>query len=236
VTSSPLRHRTGTAPARRRHRALPALGLALGLALTTAGCSTEKSPTASPPADRVNSAATPPATDTPAAPPPGSGTPDTSGTSGISETSAAAAAPVRVTIPGIGVDTALMSLGLNGDRTVQVPPPEQGMTAGWYTGASVPGEPGPAVIIGHNATKYGPAVFKDLKKLAKGDEINVRNKAGKTLRFRVTAKETVKKTGFPSQKVYGLTKNRDLRLITCDGGFDAEGHPVDNLIVYATLA
>ncbi|WP_197359187.1 class F sortase, partial [Streptomyces clavuligerus] len=140
------------------------------------------------------------------------------------------AAPVRVTIPSVGVDSALMRLGLNKDGTVEVPPPAKGMTAGWYTGGAVPGEPGASVIIGHNSTVHGKAVFHDLKKIAKGAEVTVRNASGDTARFTVTHRETVSKKAFPTQRVYGATNGRELRLITCDGAFDAAGHPVDNLI------
>ncbi|MBT2401882.1 class F sortase [Streptomyces sp. ISL-100] len=144
-------------------------------------------------------------------------------------------APAQVTIPSIGVSSSLMRLGLNADGTVEVPPEEKGMTAGWYTGGPVPGEPGPAVIIGHNSTRLGKAVFHDLEDIAKGADIAVRNKQGKTAHFTVTGTETVSKNAFPTAKVYGESKGRVLRLITCDGAFDAQGHPVDNLIVYATL-
>ncbi|MFH9239995.1 class F sortase [Streptomyces anulatus] len=145
-------------------------------------------------------------------------------------------APSHLSIPSIGVRSALMELGLNADGTVEVPPAEKGMTAGWYTRGSAPGAPGPAVLIGHNDTRFGRAVFHDLKKIRKGAEVLVRDAAGKTLRFTVTGKETVGKKAFPTDKVYGPTKDSTLRLITCDGEFDAEGHPVDNLIVYGALA
>jgi sortase (surface protein transpeptidase) len=145
-----------------------------------------------------------------------------------------AANPVHVSIPSIGVDSSLMRLGLNEDGTVQVPPAEKGMTAGWYTGGAAPGERGAAVIIGHNDTRFGKAVFHDLKKIGKGADIAVRNDRGAELHFRVTGTETVSKKAFPTKKVYGATAERALRLITCDGAFDAQGHPVDNLIVYAT--
>ncbi len=143
--------------------------------------------------------------------------------------------PTEVSIPSIGVRSTLMELGLNADGTVEVPPAEKGMTAGWYRGGSVPGAPGPAVLIGHNDTRFGRAVFHDLKNIREGAAVLVRDGAGKTLRFTVTGKEAVSKKAFPTEKVYGPTKNSTLRLITCDGAFDAEGHPVDNLIVYGTL-
>ncbi|MFD4701742.1 class F sortase [Streptomyces niveus] len=146
------------------------------------------------------------------------------------------ATPVEVSIPSIGVTSALMELGLNPDGTVEVPPPEKGMTAGWYTGGATPGEAGAAVIIGHNDTRFGKAVFHDLKMITKGADITVGDSRGKSARFTVTDTESVGKDSFPTDKVYGATADRALRLITCDGDFDAEGHPVNNLIVYATLA
>ncbi|MFI6286610.1 class F sortase [Streptomyces sp. NPDC051018] len=191
--------------------------LALLLALTAAGCSSSTAPER-PSRDGASAASVPTAPDAAPGRPSGPAT----------------AAPVRVTIPAIGVDSSLMRLGLNGDGTVEVPPAEQGMSAGWYTGAAVPGEPGAAVIIGHNDTKYGRAVFHDLRKLTKGAEISVINAAGVTARFTVTGKEVVQKTAFPTQRVYGRVDDRVLRLVTCDGPFDPQGHPVDNLIVYAT--
>jgi LPXTG-site transpeptidase (sortase) family protein len=148
----------------------------------------------------------------------------------------APAAPAEVAVPSVGITSSLMELGLNTDRTVQVPPAEEGMTAGWYTGGAVPGEIGAAVIIGHNDTRFGEAVFHDLKKIKEGADITVTDKTGKALHFTVTATESVAKNAFPTEKVYGPTQERALRLITCDGDFDAQGHPVDNLIVYATAS
>ncbi|MFE4173160.1 class F sortase [Streptomyces sp. NPDC056909] len=145
------------------------------------------------------------------------------------------ATPTEVAIPSIGVTSSLMELGLNADRTVEVPPAEKGMTAGWYTGGAVPGEAGAAVIIGHNDTRYGKAVFHDLKKIAKGADITVTNDRGESAHFTVTGTESVGKDSFPTERVYGPTGDHALRLITCDGDFDAQGHPVNNLIVYATL-
>lgn len=142
--------------------------------------------------------------------------------------------PVHVSIPSIGVDSAVMRLGLNPDGTVEVPPPDKGMTTGWYTGGAVPGARGPAVLIGHNDTRYGRAVFHDLKKISKGADITVRDERGKEIHFKVTGRETANKKAFPTERVYGRTEGRVLRLITCDGTFDAQGHTLDNLIVYAT--
>lgn len=147
-----------------------------------------------------------------------------------------AAPPVSLSIASVGISTSLMSLGLNPDGSVEVPPADKGMTAGWYSGGPVPGAVGPAVLIGHNDTRYGRAVFHDLRKIAKGADITVTDSRGKAMHFTVTATESVSKKSFPTAKVYGPTSARALRLITCDGDFDANGHPVNNLIVFATLA
>ncbi|MGW3645115.1 class F sortase [Streptomyces sp. NPDC000878] len=146
------------------------------------------------------------------------------------------AAPAEVAVPSLGITSSLMELGLNTDGTVEVPPAEKGMTAGWYTGGAVPGAVGSAVIIGHNDTRFGKAVFHDLKKITKGADITVTDASGDAAHFTVTDTESVGKNAFPTEKVYGPTQDRALRLITCDGDFDAQGHPVNNLIVYATLS
>ncbi|THA67163.1 class F sortase [Streptomyces sp. A0958] len=200
-------------PARRT--ALPVSAcLALTALVALTGCSgnaPEKSPAKSPAA----------AAEAPAAPAPSA------------SEAANAQPPVHVSIPSLGVDSEVMRLGLNPDRTVEVPPADKGMTVGWYTGSAAPGEPGAAVLIGHNDTRYGRAVFHDLKKIAQGADIVVRDGRGTDIHFEVTGRETASKKAFPTARVYGHTTARALRLVTCDGAFDADGHPVDNLIVYA---
>ncbi|MFJ8845292.1 class F sortase [Streptomyces cyaneofuscatus] len=167
---------------------------------------------------------------------PPSSAPTPTATHGQPSSTDATAAPTEVTIPSLKIRSSLMRLGLNADGTVEVPPAEKGMTAGWYSGGSTPGAPGPAVLIGHNDTRFGRAVFHDLKDIRKGAEVRVRGGDGKSLSFTVTGKETVSKKAFPTERVYGATQSSTLRLVTCDGAFDAEGHPVDNLIVYAELS
>ncbi|OCC13560.1 class F sortase [Streptomyces sp. PTY087I2] len=207
---------------RRFRRTTAALLTAVAACVALAGCSSAE-PSAATAATPSASASARDTAGSASAAPPRTGEP-------------ARSAPREVSIPSIGVRSTLMELGLNADGTVEVPAAEKGMTAGWYRGGAVPGAPGPAVLIGHNDTRFGRAVFHDLKNIREGAEVLVRDGAGKTLRFTVTGKEAVSKKAFPTEKVYGPTKDSTLRLITCDGEFDAEGHPVDNLIVYGSLA
>ncbi|MFF0744901.1 class F sortase [Streptomyces sp. NPDC004111] len=210
----------------RRHavaHACAALGVTVLVAVT--GCS---APAGTASASRPDTAA---GADSPRTGPASQAPSTDSGTSRASD--AEPADPVNLSIPSLGVNSPVMRLGLNADGTVEVPPADKGMTTGWYTGGPVPGARGPAVLIGHNETRNGRAVFYRLKKIARGAYIVVRDARGTDIHFKVTGRETASKQAFPTERVYGRTDGRVLRLITCDGAFDAQGHPVDNLIVYA---
>lgn len=150
---------------------------------------------------------------------------------------AAVAAPVEVSIPAIDATSSLVELGLNEDQTVQVPPVEEPMQAGWFTGAPKPGEPGPAVVLGHVNGGGQAGIFHRLHELAGGDEVLIRRADGTTARFVVSRVDRVPKDDFPTEEVYGNTAGPELRLITCGGAFDREEHSyVDNVIVYAAGA
>lgn len=138
-------------------------------------------------------------------------------------------------IPAIGVSTRLVSLGLNADRSMQVP--NDFSAAGWYRHSPMPGEPGPAVIAGHVDSRSGPAVFYRLAELSAGDAVRVRYPGGTSAVFTVDGIEQHPKDAFPTERVYGDTAGPELRLITCGGVFDrsAAAHR-DNVIVYASLA
>ncbi|SCL41537.1 Sortase (surface protein transpeptidase) [Micromonospora pallida] len=145
--------------------------------------------------------------------------------------------PTTISIPRIGVDARIMSLGVEADGTVQVPPLEQAQLAGWYRLGPTPGEIGNAVIVGHVDSSYtGPAVFFDLGALVPGDTISVARKDGSSAVFKVDLVRAYPKTEFPSDLVYGYNDRAALRVVTCGGQFDEDtrNYP-DNIIVFATL-
>jgi hypothetical protein len=144
------------------------------------------------------------------------------------------AKPVKVVIPAIGVRARIVSLGLNPDRTLEVP--EDFDDAGWWTGGARPGERGPAVIAGHVDSTSGPAVFFRLGELHPGDAIVVLRRDGTLARFAVQRLERYPKSNFPTARVYSPTRRPTLRLITCGGAFDGStGHYLDNTVVYAVV-
>jgi LPXTG-site transpeptidase (sortase) family protein len=144
--------------------------------------------------------------------------------------------PAIVDIPKIGARSSLIGLGLNDDETVQVPPIDQPMQAGWYALGPSPGETGPAVLLGHVDGDSQPGIFKRLNELQVGDEVTVYRADGTTAIFTVSRTQQVAKSAFPTEAVYGETKQPELRLITCGGFFDAARRSYrDNIIVYAVI-
>jgi hypothetical protein len=141
-------------------------------------------------------------------------------------------APVRIRIPALHVDSKLINLGLQSDGSVAVPPRTD--IAGWYDGGPRPGQPGPAVILGHVDSKDGPGVFIGLHAVKAGAEIQVDRADGSSVTFTVTKVQKVLKTRFPTDLVYAPTLDPTLRLVTCGGSFDpAKGSYRDNVIAFA---
>jgi sortase (surface protein transpeptidase) len=148
-------------------------------------------------------------------------------------TAGATAAPLRVRIPSIGVDSPLVRLGV--DAAGALVPPADFARAGWFTASPLPGAVGPSVIAGHVDSRTGPAVFFRLRDLSPGDEILVDRADGTTARFTVYAADRYPKDEFPTDEVYGPTPRAELRLITCGGEFDHDQRSYrDNVVVYAT--
>ncbi len=150
----------------------------------------------------------------------------------------AASAPLAITIPSIRVQSDLVQLGLNPDKSIEVPSlDDPDSKAGWYKYSPTPGQIGPTVILGHvDSAKYGPGVFFKLGALQPGATVDV------TLTDRIVAVFTVDKvvaypkSAFPSTAVYGTIDHPGLRLITCGGTFDpTAGSYESNIVAYATL-
>ncbi|MEO3794034.1 class F sortase [Nonomuraea sp. B10E15] len=148
-----------------------------------------------------------------------------------------AARPTAVYIPSIGVAAPLMELGLDAGGAIENPPFDPPNRAGWYRYGPVPGQRGAAVITGHLDTRTGPAVFASLKKVKRGDQVQVLRADRSVAVFVVDKVEHTPKRRFPAKKVYARLSYPGLRLVTCGGAFDRRAHSYeDNTIVYAHLA
>jgi sortase (surface protein transpeptidase) len=148
-------------------------------------------------------------------------------------TAAAFPVPVRVRIPSIHVDAPLEHVGLDPDGTIAAP--EHPLDAAWYTGGPLPGQPGPAVLLGHvDYDTKKAAVFFLLATLKPGAEVLVDRADRTTVRFRVSGRIQVAKSRFPADLVFGPTLAPSLRLVTCGGDFDRSSrHYLDNVVVSA---
>ncbi|GAA1247820.1 hypothetical protein GCM10009609_09140 [Pseudonocardia aurantiaca] len=197
-------------------------GVAAAAVLTGCAAATE------PPAQEVRPPATVPVAAT---------GPAVSGASALpaAEVPAQAADPVRVRVPAVGVDAPVVALDV--DARGVLPPPATNHETGWWRAGPEPGEPGPAVIVGHVDSRQGPAVFFRLRELVAGHRVLVDRADGTTAAFVVQRSERFGKDAFPTQAVYGTTPESQLRLITCDGEFDRRTrHYVDNVVVFALAA
>lgn len=148
----------------------------------------------------------------------------------------APAAPSALDIPTIGAHSSLIPTGLGADRRIVVPSVHTPEQAAWYTGAPIPGTPGPAIVVGHVNGGGRDGVFADLADVTPGDAVRITRTDHTVAIFTVTRVQTAEKNAFPTRAVYGDTPGPELRLITCGGVFDQAAHSYEsNVIVYATL-
>lgn len=168
------------------------------------------------------------------------------------------AAPTFIDIPAIQVHSSLITVGLENTpkHEMQVPDVEHPGQAAWFCdhphpagqliscdGGVVPGQVGPAVVVGHvdgsPATANGPhqeGVFFRLHELDKGDIIKVTLVDGTVLTFVVYKTASVPKDQFPVPSAYGNTASPELRVITCGGPWkDSDTGYANNILVSAVL-
>jgi Sortase domain len=144
------------------------------------------------------------------------------------------APPARLRIPALHVDSRLESLGLQRDGSIAVP--KRTDVAGWYRRGPRPGQPGPAVILGHVDSRSAPGVFIGLRSVRKGTLVRIDRTDGTSVTFRITGVSRVPKNRFPTDLVYAPTLDPTLRLVTCGGSFDrTRGSYRDNVIAFAEL-
>ncbi|MFD9124552.1 class F sortase, partial [Kitasatospora sp. NPDC059571] len=152
--------------------------------------------------------------------------------SGPSGTARPEAAPVRLRIPGLGLDSPLVDLQVQQDGHLAAPDdPEE---IGWWSDGPRPGEDGAAIIVGHLDSLTGPAAFYNLASLQPGDTVAVDRSDHSSVTFTVQALRQYDKDRIPDDQVYASDGPPQLRLITCGGTYDRAQHEYrDNLVVYA---
>ncbi|MFR9675685.1 class F sortase [Streptomyces sp. TR02-1] len=216
-----------------RNRALlggAAFALVLGLALIRAGTEGRSGPPQ--PATAPAAATAPDRTDRTGRP-----TPPSPGAVPLprAHPPLAPSRPGRVSVPSVGIDAALVTVGLGPDGQLGVPPAARSHRAGWYGGAVTPGERGTAVLVGHVDDASGPAVFFRLGAVRPGAEVAVVRADGRRAVFTVYAVESHRKDAFPGERVYRDTPRAELRMLTCGGGYTEDTGYQANVVVFARL-
>lgn len=143
--------------------------------------------------------------------------------------------PTHLSIPKIDLEAGFVEpLGLTDTEMIEVPDSYENV--GWYKLGPIPGDPGPAIILGHVDSFEGPAVLYDLKDLTVGDSIFVERSDGITTRFIVETLDTLSQDTFPVEAVYENLDYAALRIITCAGTYlEQEMRYTHNLVVTARL-
>jgi len=148
---------------------------------------------------------------------------------------AAGDVPSRLRIPALGIDAHVQQVGINASGNMATP--NNFTDVGWYKYGPPPGFQGSAVLAGHVDNGLGlSGVFKKLNELSVGDEIQVENKNGERMDFRVVEIQTYPHDKVPNHILFARDDAARLNLITCEGDWLQSERTYDKrLVVYAEL-
>lgn len=145
-----------------------------------------------------------------------------------------------IEIPKLAVTSGLVVTGiqLTGPHAgeLEVPPTAAPEQASYYRYAPIPGDVGPALVLGHINGGGRDGVFARLPELVPGDEVWIDRPSGR-VRFTVTDSRKYPKDEFPWAAVASPVNAPELRLVTCTGAFvGGDKGYADNLIVSARMS
>jgi len=142
-------------------------------------------------------------------------------------------APVRVMAPDLGIDAEVDAVGVERDGSMTLP--DDVDHVGWYRFGPAPGEGGSAVIAGHvDDEEQGIGALAPLRTAEAGDVLEVTDAEGTTTRWRVVARDVIRKRALPLDELFRRDGPPRLTLLTCGGPFLTEyGSYRDNVVVVA---
>jgi hypothetical protein len=207
------------------------LGITLAVAAPTTWALTRPEATAGAPVEQ--SLGTPSASSTPATPTAPGVLPELTARPAEPGSQEERPPPVRLTIPGRGVDAPVDPVGVESDGRMTLP--DLVDRVGWYRFGPVPGEPGSAVIAGHvDDREQGLGALAPLREATVDDEVVVTDAAGTSTRWRVVSRELIQKQALPLDVLFAREGPPRLTLVTCGGPFLPEfGSYRDNVVVVA---
>ncbi|WP_324611213.1 class F sortase [Streptomyces sp. WM4235] len=150
----------------------------------------------------------------------------------------AGALPARVDVPAMGIQAPVIFRRLDAQGAIEPPPYESPGTVGWWSGGTLPGAAGTALMVGHVDTKSKPAVFFGLSTAEPGGKVRVHRADGSVAEFTIEDVRVYERAGFDPAKAYGprIKGRAELRLVTCGGTYDkAAKQYTANVVVSAYL-
>lgn len=176
----------------------------------------------------------PVAVDSPAPPPPatGSPTPFSRRSADLGAAAEPPARPVRVALDSIGIDAPVRPVGVARDAQMQLPADPRVM--GWYEFGPAPASgTGSVVLAGHlDSRRFGLGPLVRLRDIEVGDPVEVLSSDGVTSTYRVARVERFDQQALPAE-LFARTGPERLRVITCGGSYDPETGYEKNLVVTA---
>jgi hypothetical protein len=207
------------------------LGLALAVGTPAAWTLTRPSATAGPPVTQLLQPA--PASSSPAA----DQLPVVPAHPAVPPPEVAIVPPVRVAVPGAGIDAVVDPVGVEPEGGMSIPADVD--RVGWYRFGPVPGAAqGTAVLAGHvDDRDQGLGALAPLRTIEPGTELLVTDAVGAVVRWRVVSRELIDKRRVPLDLLFTRTGPPRLVLLTCGGPFLAQLHGYrDNVVVVAEPA
>jgi len=142
--------------------------------------------------------------------------------------SAPSNAPTGIELPTLAAHSSLITVGLNQDGTIEVPPLDKPEQAAYFAYGPAPGQVGPALVVAHVNGGGRPGFFSRLRALKVGDPVLVDVPNGPPVAFRVTSTRLVAKDAFPWAEATAPTPDPELVLLTCGGKLDTKIHSYES--------
>jgi sortase (surface protein transpeptidase) len=143
--------------------------------------------------------------------------------------------PKYIIIPKLKIKARVVQLNLGKQNDIQSP--NNIYDAGWYTGSSLPGQPGAMFIDGHVASWTANGIFYNLKNLQAGDSIQIVRGDNTSYTYKVVKLQTYPVTSVNMTQALAPVQRGvpGLNIMTCAGSV-VNGYYNERLVVYASLA
>jgi len=145
--------------------------------------------------------------------------------------------PISLSIPDLGVESPVVTTSMDASRSIVVP--EDVMETGWYDGSRRLGASyGSTVIVGHrDSATLGSGALFGVEEIPLGSTITVTAQDGTTHEFMVDSVELIDKSLLPAEapRIFSLTGEYRLVLITCGGAFDESLRSYESNVVITAL-